>query len=645
MEIKSLILVLIMTWLAACEYNADEVYYVDIPPPDEGEIILNLAYFPMGATIYIYKRTKLYYQLALPEGEVLKKRFSLDGEEIFPSHDYFEFEPAGSARYTKTLTVDIEIDPLSESIAGKLGLENNTGKFEYTLVFVPGAALHLENITHHRNKDDYFELSWDRPELDQYTVDKYRISYYHNNKLHVKEIADPYKTSLVDSMAVFGTLYYRIETFFKEAIREPWVDIYTAQIEFPKNSFHFEYTGVNSGRVSWPRNEYKCRYAFSNGYYGDIVYEGEENYFDIDDLGEFTRDRNNLFPLSQGVLYELYVVPFNAQGISKDEAWPIHYDVLYSPSMITFKDGYLDFQIFTDKTQDKLFVKNGNDFWVYDRNDLRLLGQATVSTLTDSWNSRAMCSEKSSRIFLTFDDWIELVDYDFKSHEKIQFDVEEWLNYQEAFLGTNDVVYVKTYMDVVENLPGGIEAFEGKLFAYSLETRELIDYLILPNKDDHVAVSRDGKYVAIYTSFHKTSEIWVYQFDGDGFTLTYYEDFLKSGQKTEPIGVYFNEKEPSLMIVTLNPGAGNSETYVVDLKNNTRSGKKLVSYVGSDPYTGNVLTAYGYYCTVYDQTLTDVLFAQERTYVHYLFNNYFFTYAHGGITKLYYLDIANYIKK
>ena len=645
MKIKPLILVPILMFFAACEYNADEVYYLDVSPPDEGEIILNLAHFPIGATIYIYKRTKLYYQLTLPEGGVVKKRFSLDGEEISPTNDYFEFAPTDNVRYTKTLTVDIEIDARSESIAGKLGLENNSAKFEYRLVFVPNAVLHLENIAHRRNKDGYFELSWNKPELEQYTVDRYRISYYHNNKLHVKEIANSYETSFVDSMAVFGTLYYRIETFFKEEIREPWVDIYTAQIEFPKNSLLFEYTSVNSGRVSWPRNEYKCRYAFSNGYYGDIVYEGEENYFDIDDLDEFTRDRNNLFPLSQGVMYELYVVPFNVRGITKDEVWPIHYDVLYSPSIITIKDGYLDFQIFTDRGRDMLFVKNGNNFWLYDRNDLRLLEQATVSTLTDSWNSRAMCSESSSKIFLTFDEWIELVDYDFKSHEKMQFDVEDRLNYQEAFLGTNDVVYIKTYMDLVENLPGGIEAFEGKLFAYSLDTRELIDYLILPNKDDHLSVSRDGKYVAIYSSFHQTSEVWVYQFDEEGFVLTYHEDFLKIGQKTEPIGVYFNEKDPSLMIVTLNPGAGNSETYVVDLKNNMRSGKKLVSFVGSDPYTGNLLTAYGYYCSVFDQTLTDLLFAQERTYVHCLFNNYFFTYAHGGITKLYYLNIANNIQK
>lgn len=645
MKIEYLTLLTILFLLAACEYSRDEVYYVDIPQPQDKEIIVNLADYPTGATLYIYKKTRLHYQLTLPEGELLKQRFSLDGEEMYPMDDYLEFEPVGNVRDTKKLTVDIEIDPQSESIAGKLGLENYIGKFEYTIIFIPNVILHLNNIAHHRNKDDYFELTWDKPELDQYTVDKYRITYYHNRTEYVKEITDPYKTAFVDTLAVFGTLQYRIETFFKEAIREPWVDIYTAVIEFPKNSIQFEYTGVNSGKISWPQNEYRSKYAFAIDFYGEIVYEGTENYFEIDNMIEFTQNKTNVFPFSHGGWYELYIVPLNTDEIRRDEAWPIHYDVLYSPSLITIEGGYLDFQISTDKPENKLFIKNGKEFWVYDRNDLRLLDQATVEALPDSWNSRAICSEKSSRIFLTFDEWIELVSYDFKSREKVQFDTEEKLNYQEAFLGTNDVVYIKTYLDVVDILPGGIEEFEGKLFAYSLDTRELINYLILPNKNDYVAISRDGKYIAIYNEFYENSKVSVYQFSEEGFSLIYHEDFPKYGQISEPKNIYFNEKEPSLMIITLNPGSSNSETYVVNLIEGTKSAKRLVSYVCSDPYTGNIVTANGYNCTIYDQTFTKELFAQERTYVNHLFNNYFFTFAHGGVSKLYYLDITNYLKK
>lgn len=643
MKIDYLILCTILFFFAACEYDRDDVYYVDVPKPDDKEIILNLADFPSGATLYIYKKTKLHYQLSLPEGQVLKKRFSLSGEEIYPMDGYFEFVPTGNIRTTKKLTVDVEVDPHSESIAGKLGFENYMGKFEYTLVFIPDAVLHLSNIAHHRNKDDYFELTWDKPELEQYTVDKYRITYYHNNKTYVKEIPDPHETGFVDSLAVFGTLYYRIETFFKEAVREPWVDIYTAVIEFPRNSIRFEYTGVNSGKISWPRNEYRSRYAFAIGYYGEIVYEGEENYFEIDNMIEFTRDKTNLFPFSHGGWYEVYVVPFNTKEIRRGESWPIHHDVLYSPSLITIEDGYLDFQICTDTPTNRLFVRNGYNFWVYDKNDLELLDQGKIDELSLSWIGRIFCSEKSSLIVIPSSGCIELVSYDLKNYEKLQFDREEELTYHEAFLGTNDVVFIKTYMDVVDRLPGGIEAFEGKLFAYTLETRELIDYLILPNKNDHVAVSRDGKYVAIYYNSHIKSDVSVYEFGENGFSLVYQENFPVYGQREDPKRINFNEKESSLMIITFE-GAG-GQTYVVNLNDGTKSQKRMGLYVGSDPYTGNIVTANGYYCSIYDQTFTKELFAQERTYVNRLFNNYFFTFAHGGISNLYYLDITNYLKK
>src|SRR5690554_5813381 len=117
-------------FFAACEYDRDEVYYVDVQKPDEAEVILNLADFPAGATIYIYEKTRVYYQLSLPEGELLKRRFSLTRGELYSMGDYLELIPTGSTQNTDKLIVEIEIDPKSESIAGKLGLENYIGRFE-----------------------------------------------------------------------------------------------------------------------------------------------------------------------------------------------------------------------------------------------------------------------------------------------------------------------------------------------------------------------------------------------------------------------------------------------------------------------------------------------------------------------------------
>lgn len=142
---------------------------------------------------------------------------------------------------------------------------------------------------------------------------------------------------------------------------------------------------------------------------------------------------------------------------------------------------------------------------------------------------------------------------------------------------------------------------------------------------------------------HIKSDVSVYEFGENGFSLVYQENFPVYGQREDPKHINFNEKESSLMIITFE-GAG-GQTYVVNLNDGTKSQKRMGLYVGSDPYTGNIVTANGYYCSIYDQTFTKELFAQERTYVNWLFNNYFFTFAHGGISNLYYLDITNYLKK
>jgi len=639
---KYLILIYILLPIVfACEYVNEKQFYVEVTKPDDKEIVLNLAGFPNGATIYIYKRTQIVYQLTLPEGELLKKRFTLNGEELIQINDYIVLEPTVNARDTRKLTLDIEIDSGSESIAGKLGLENYVGKFEFTIVFIPDAVLHLDNIAHHKNENDYFELTWDKPLLEQCTVEKYRITCYHNRNEYVREITDPDKTYFVDSMAVFGTLQYRIETFFKEAIREPWIDIYTTEIEFPESSVHFEYTGVNSGKISWPKNEYRSKYAFAIGYYGEIVYEGTDNYFEIDNIIEFTRDVSRVFPFEHGGNWvELYILPVTATEISRDS--PIHYDMLFTPSLITLEENRGEYKVFTDSSKENIFVKNGKELWVYDSNDLMLQDHTIADALPGTWNNRAYCSENSSRMLFTYDDWIELVSYDFANQERIAFDAEEKLDYQQAFFGSNDVVYIRPVVDI---LPEGEPEVEGKLYAFDLNTHKLINYFTFPNKWEEIVVSGDGKYVAIFNDFYPISQVSVYQFSYEGYTLIYHEDFQTNGQINEDKGVYFNEKISNQLLITLAPGSYSNETYAVNLENGTKTPKKRTSYICSDPYTGNIVTMHGNDCVIYDQTFTRELFNQERTDIDHLYHNYIFTSGWGSVTKLYYLDITNYLER
>lgn len=625
------ILLLIFSVFTGCEYDKNDIYIVDIQKPVEKRITFNLADLPSGTTIYIYQKTNLMYDLNLPEGDILKRKLTLGGRELLSTDGYIVLDSKDyNSRTVEKLTLDVEVNSGSESIAGKLGLENYIGTFEYEIVFIPDAVLGLQNIAHHKNKDDYFELTWSKPQLEQYTVEKYRITYYHDRTEYIEEILNPDQTVFVDTRAVFGYLHYRIETFFKESYRQPWVDNYTTSIEFPKYSVKFEYTGINSGRISWPKNEYKSKYAFARGYYGDIIYEGTNNYFEIEDLADFsTKHGVGIFPISYaGEWVELYVLPMSANTVNRN--MPIHYDELHSQSLITRSSDYENYIAFIDTTKDILFIKNQDELWSYNSNTLEAIDNRYLpNTMTTNWNVHGFCSEKSSTIFIPNYDCIDLISYDLKNHEKIQFESTEALNYQYAYLGTNDIVFIYS-----KESP--------KLYAYDLNSRKLISSLSLDNMWGNVVVSRDGKYVCLYNDIRAL----VYKFSDNVFSLLYTEEFPSYGLGSyDSKSICFNEKISNQLIVTYSPGTYSNEMYTVDIENNSKSEKKRYSYRCSDPYTGNIVATYGATCTVFDTTLTKERLSLKNSETDYLINNLFLKSGWGNRKNLYYLDITNYLKK
>ena len=622
---------MIFSVFTGCEYDKNDIYIVDIQKPVEKRITFNLADLPSGTTIYIYQKTNLMYDLNLPEGDILKRKLTLGGRELLSTDGYIVLDPKDyNSRTVEKLTLDVEVNSGSESIAGKLGLENYIGTFEYEIVFIPDAVLGLQNIAHHKNKDDYFELTWSKPQLEQYTVEKYRITYYHDRTEYIEEILNPDQTVFVDTRAVFGYLHYRIETFFKESYRQPWVDNYTTSIEFPKYSVKFEYTGINSGRISWPKNEYKSKYAFARGYYGDIIYEGTNNYFEIEDLADFsTKHGVGIFPISYaGEWVELYVLPMSANTVNRN--MPIHYDELHSQSLITRSSDYENYIAFIDTTKDILFIKNQDELWSYNSNTLEAIDNRYLpNTMTTNWNVHGFCSEKSSTIFIPNYDCIDLISYDLKNHEKIQFESTEALNYQYAYLGTNDIVFIYS-----KESP--------KLYAYDLNSRKLISSLSLDNMWGNVVVSRDGKYVCLYNDIRAL----VYKFSDNVFSLLYTEEFPSYGLGSyDSKSICFNEKISNQLIVTYSPGTYSNEMYTVDIENNSKSEKKRYSYRCSDPYTGNIVATYGATCTVFDTTLTKERLSLKNSETDYLINNLFLKSGWGNRKNLYYLDITNYLKK
>ena len=620
----------IIVLLLGCEYDEDKVYFVKHQKP-EGEITFNLVNLPLGTTIYIYKETILKYDLGLPNGDILTQKFWLGSEEVISSNGYIMLNPRNySSKTEEKLTLEIEIDPKSESIAGLLGLENFTGLFEYQIIIIPNADLSLLDIAHHKNGDDYFELTWDKPDLEQYTVEKYKITYYHNQMEYVEEITDPNQTSFIDKDAVFGYLHYRIETFFKESYREPWVDNYTTNIEFARYSVKFEYTGVNSGKIIWPKNEYKSKYALAIGYYGGIIYEGTDNYFEIDDLTKLADNHPlGVFPITySGEWVELYILPINANTINKD--MPKHYDELHGQSLIIRDISYEKYIVSTDTSEDILFILNKDEVWSYNSKTFEMIDNRKISDLMlSNWNTHVFCSEKSSKIFCANLEWIDLISYDLENHEIIQFESSERLFYNTASLGTNDVVFIR----VIPNE----EEIEGALCAYDLNSRSLISKLTVENKWDTIIVSRDGKYICTYN----VERALVYEFTGSVFSLIYTEQFPVYGQGNyAPRSISFNQKESKQLIISSYP----DEMYTINMETGAKSGNKRYSYICSDPYSGNIVGQRGGYIVVVSISLDEELLSLKESGTDWLINNRFMKGGWGDQNHLYYLDITNHLR-
>lgn len=630
--IAALALLVVLIFLTGCEYDKNDVYFEDVEKPEKKEIIFNLANLPSNSTIYIYQETKLQYNLNLPNGTILKLKYSLDNKELNPFDSYITLDCKGYEReVAEKLLLEVEVESDSESIAGKLGLENYIGSFEYQIVFIPNAKLGLQNITHIKNKDDYFELKWDKPQLAQYTVDKYRVTYYHNRTKYVKEIANIDSPSFVDTQAVFGYVYYTIETIFKEDFREPWIENHTAIVnEFPKNSVKFEYTGLNSGRISWPKNEYKSKYAFALGYYGDIVYEGLNNYFDIEDMSSFAeKNAQNFFPFNHHWV-ELYVIPMDAKDLGRNK--PIHFDEVHCPALITMDRTANQYTVCADVLKNITFVMNGNGIWSFHSKTLEPITNNTIGIENPSLDRKFFCSELSSNLIITNDKWIDLLSYDFQTHKIVQFESDEELNYQYAFFGTNDVVFIRPYTYISEDT-------KGFLYAYDVHTKQLITTLMWDNKWDDMTVSRDGKYVCIYNQM----KLSVYEFADNQFSLYFEQDLPNQGENVyDPKNLNFNENDSHSLIVSLIPGMKYSEMYTINIQDGTKSERKRSFYISSDPYTGNILANNA---TVFAPTLTSEISSLKNSSADYLIDKWIMKSVSGDQVKFYCLDITNYLIK
>jgi len=110
------------------------------------------------------------------------------------------------------------------------------------------------------SSDGYFELIWDKPNLNRMPVIKYLIEYYdsHLGGWQTKNIEDLNKTSFADENYAYGEREFRFTVWLHNELFSFTTKYTPVYKGFSKDDFVFEDIDLETIRISWPQPEFNC---------------------------------------------------------------------------------------------------------------------------------------------------------------------------------------------------------------------------------------------------------------------------------------------------------------------------------------------------------------------------------------------------
>ena len=543
-----------------CEYDNDKVYFVDLKQPEPVSIEIDLSNIQGNDTIYIYTKTKLFFGRNIPDKPILKESVTIDGEKLNIDNDkYVIVEPKIYMLQTKVLEYTIELATNTGSLAEQIGLERYLGKKKYIVKFIPDVKMNLENLHHSKTSEKHFQLSWEKPNLNQVEVEKYEIVFRDNfSEEDISAIiTDPNETKFVDKSYAYGYRNYEIITYFKNGTIDNWHDYYTVQTEIPLEDIILEYTSINSVKISWPENEYKCNFALRIGFSDPWNLCGENNYLQLDNLSET--------PIIQYFSFIVYPEGFDIDTQHNFQ----RYGRFIPPYLKGLENPNSNTPLVSDTKNNIIYALKDNIIFYYDAENLDLLKVKTLPFLTGH-SYRISYSEKTAKLvaasyngFYIFDDGAENPVF-FKPTNNEEY------SFEESYIA-GDYLFVKV------NYIG--EAYgQEKVELYDVNTFEKVSELAFKHKFGTYIVSQDGNYLCERGDASSYNTLSVYKFQENEFNLIYKEDApYLTGYSFHPINT-------NRFFIRLSYG----EYYIIDLETKIKSGKKRGTLYSMDPFTGNI---------------------------------------------------------
>lgn len=622
MRLKIISALSVFFLLSSCEYEVSDDQYIEKEKPiPNKQIEINLTGVQPNDTIYIYKKTSLFYSINSRDEDILSKAITLDGKSIENSQwGGLLIDPKAFDNSIHKLHLSVSVKTNTGSLAEKLGFEKYEGEYEYTLKYV-----HVDyglKITDDITKDDYLKIVWEKPQIEKLEVEKYEVTFdkdWSSNSRTTITITDPNQTYVIDKNYVWGYKDYEITTYFKGNKIDPWQDRYTMSYDLPiNNNISIEEVGIEDALVSWKKNKYRCSYILKTLNDGTIDQEIRLDYSKTSRTIPFAS-----FP--NPTIGYLHVLPENY-----DEAYSNWGSVFFSKSYSSMdKDWY--FSQFAYNTENKSLYGLGQYKLIqFDAINQEQVKVTWIDYLNYFFTDKLSCSPRTRKIAVMHVMSNKVYILDDKVNILNEFNLPSF----DILHDSQDDTFCITDDDRLIISGSG---HSRKAYICDLNGNTIYQISLPPTPyKTKINTSTDGQYLCYYSG----QNIKIYKL-GDTHETLIYDQNMKNIEQCN-----FHPVDKDKIIIQQ---AGTF--YIYNIITQDKSNSIKGTYLSTDPFTGNIL----YYAPDYSSSLLVNIIKPDlssnlnkihirENYNVELFNNVLIGSNNDHMTYNYYKNLSKYLK-
>jgi len=493
------------------------------------------------------------------------------------------------------------------------------------------------NLRQQRSTSGYFELIWDKPNINRMPVIKYLIEYYdsHLGGWQTIKIEDQNKTNFIDENYAYGEREYRFTVWLYNDLFSFTTKYVLVYKKFTKDDFTFEDIDLNTMRISWPQPEFNCTQIVRLFDNKNILITDGNNTIDVERLP---------FPYIAWRWSNYNMIDVHLLGKQTNYELTRH-PGYFSQGSVGTNYFYDQFQISDDPLGYVPYPK-GNLLYTLARKgvyktDMETMKTTKVMSFDETIDISMACDQYSSRIAVRDYNKISIYkDHSFTNLTQIELGYGVHPAYGILKFTSNNKL-------LVSSNNSGSNYYNISLMAFDANTGKYLYDIPLPVSDKNISemrISEDGKYIFLRLfKYNDDSSLQVDIYELNGNQTTHiktlsYNDLMASG----PF-IHFNSSNPTQLIQ-----GNNNKFHVSELPSFNKIAEIDGQFSSVDIVNGNFLytTSGQLYqnINVTDPTLSKLLFQMSIDSEGPLsYNNILVSHSMHAWGS--YFDISRFIKK